>query len=211
MNSRHLAVIPAILALVSCGGGTSPETEKKAEPAKTETAAPAAPVAAKAAFFDAYKPAFQWARDMQPLKIESGELSSFKNADGKAAVWKITFGSPSRKEARTWTYAIAADAANDIPTKGLSVGSALPWPGPSRDVMPFTSSDVATDSDAAFKAAAESELGAKFLKEHPDKNWSMTLGNAARFSGPVWRVMWGDNKMGYLAFVDARSGKVLKK
>ena len=47
---------------------------------------------------------------------------------------------------------------------------------------------------------------------HPDKTLSsFALGNTFRFQPPVWYLMWGDKKSGYVAFIDANSGKVLKQ
>jgi hypothetical protein len=42
------------------------------------------------------------------------------------------------------------------------------------------------------------------VKEHPDKEAALTLGNnVARFNVPVWYVQWGTTKLGYAAFVNA--------
>jgi hypothetical protein len=49
------------------------------------------------------------------------------------------------------------------------------------------------------------------LKKNPDKALSsFALGNTFGFHAPVWYLMWGDKKSGYIAYVDANSGKVLK-
>ena len=65
------------------------------------------------------------------------------------------------------------------------------------------------DSDAAYQAAAAD--GAAWLKKNPDKKLSsFQLGNTYRFQAPIWYLMWGDKKSGYVAFVDATSGKVVK-
>ena len=48
---------------------------------------------------------------------------------------------------------------------------------------------------------------------NPDKKLStIALGNTYRFQMPVWYMVWGDAKTGgYVAYVDASNGKVLKK
>jgi hypothetical protein len=65
------------------------------------------------------------------------------------------------------------------------------------------------DSDTAYKAAAAE--AADWLKKNPDKKLTtIALGNTAKFQLPVWYVQWGDAKGGYVVYVDATNGKVLK-
>jgi len=75
----------------------------------------------------------------------------------------------------------------------------------STDAMPFQLFEFAIDSDAAYQTAFAKAEG--WVKEHPNKDAAFTLGsNAARFHGPVWFVLWGNNKSGYAAFVNATTG-----
>lgn len=130
-----------------------------------------------------------------------------KNDAGKAVMWTAAFASPSRHEARVFTYAVAAHAPDIY--KGVTVGHSLPWGGPTRDVMPFQSSDFSIDSDAAYKTALPQ--ASAWASKHPSQEVSFTLGNAARFSGPVWYVLWGDKKAGYGVFVSAQTGALVKE
>jgi hypothetical protein len=164
------------------------------------------PVAARTAFFEAYKPARTWAPDLLALSVVSGEVPGFKNEDGKAGLWAITFVSPARKEARTFTYAIA-DSGQDI-HKGVTIGNVLVWGGATRDSKPFSSSEFAVDSDAAYKTAAAK--GAAWIKSHPGMKATLRLGNASRFSAPIWYIQWGTSKNGYVALVNATTGELNK-
>ncbi|HTS63746.1 MAG TPA: hypothetical protein VMH28_17095 [Candidatus Acidoferrales bacterium] len=197
--------IVAALLLPAC-------TEAPKAPAKAETAAskePAKPpeaVTAQLAFYEMYKPARAWATDLLALSLVGGEVPNIKNEGGKAGMWTATFVSPSRKEARVFTYAVAA-GGEDIP-KGVSVGNALPWGGATPTSKPFANSEFAVDSDAAYKVAAEK--AADWLSKHPDEKVTFRLGNASRFSAPVWYIMWGTTKNGYAALVNATTGTILK-
>jgi hypothetical protein len=93
-------------------------------------------------------------------------------------------------------------------SKGITVGNALTWNGPTRDAMPFETSDFSVDSDAAYRVALVQ--AAAWVKQHPDKPASLALGNTAQFTGPVWYVLWGDRKSGYAVYVSARTGQVVK-
>lgn len=208
MNKKILltaGVMVATLALSACSEAPKTvakvETEAKKEPAKAPEA-----VTAQRAFYEMYKPARAWATDLLALSVTSGELPSIKNEDGKAGLWTAVFVSPSRKEARSFTYA-AADSGADI-RKGVSVSNALAWGGATPASKPFSNGEFAVDSDAAYKTAFEKAAG--WLKTHPNQKVTFRLGNASRFAAPVWYVMWGTTKNGYAALVNATTGAIVK-
>jgi hypothetical protein len=193
------AVIGAVLLLTACSDSSNTSTENK-------NAGPSTPVTGKTAFWEMYKSAHSWAADLVPLKLESKTIPGIKNDGGNAAMWSATFGSSRKREAIELTYAVAAHAPDIY--KGVSIGHAVPWGGPNRDAMPFQTSDLQTDSDAAFKtASADADA---WLKKHPGQDVSFQLGNAARFPAPVWYVLWGDKKTGYSVYVNTVTGKVVK-
>jgi hypothetical protein len=205
MNKQVLftaTVFLATLALSACSQAPSTvEAEAKKEPAKTPEA-----ITAQRAFYEMYKPARAWASDLLALSVISGEVPNIKNEDGKAGLWTAIFVSPSRKEARSFTFAVV-DSGADI-RKGVNVSNALAWGGATRTSKPFSNSDFAVDSDAAYKAAFEKAAG--WLKKHPNQKATFRLGNASRFAAPVWYVMWGTNKNGYAALVNATTGAIVK-
>lgn len=197
----------ASLFLSGCSQGTQPTPVAENE-VKEEPPAPVEPVTAKTALWPMYMSARGWTTDFVILKMEPKEVPGFKNEGGKAAMWQATFASPSRHEYRVYTYAIAAHPPDIY--KGVVVGRALPWGGATRDVMPIQLSEWNVDSDAAYKAAVTD--GAAWLKKNPDKKLTeLALGNAYRFGEPVWFMEWGNKKSGYIAFVDANTGHLVKK
>ena len=88
----------------------------------------AEPVDARTAFYEMYKPARSWASDVLPLTLASGDAPNIKDKDGKFGKWIAVFVSPSRHEARTFTY-----------TVGLAVtaGAAETWSGATTKSRPF--------------------------------------------------------------------------
>jgi hypothetical protein len=208
MNNKVLltaTVMAATLVLSACSGGPKTvakvETETKKEPAKAPEA-----ITAQRAFYETYKPARAWATDLLALSVTSGEVPDIKNEDGKAGLWTVIFVSLSRKEARSFTYAVVGSGA-DI-RKGVNVSNALPWGGATPTSKPFSNSEFAVDSDAAYKAAHEKAAG--WLKTHQNQKATLRLGNASRFAAPVWYVMWGTTKNGYAALVNATTGAIVK-
>ena len=205
-NYAKSAVALTFLMLAACSPSPKPAaTETTTESQTKEASGPPQPVSGKTAYWEMYKSARAWATDLQPLRLESKEIPGIKNEDGKAAMWTAILGSPSKKEYCTFTYAIVAHSPDIY--KGVTIGRTLPWSGPTRDAMPFKTSD-AIDSDAAFQAASKD--AAAWLKKHPETQASLTLENAFRFPAPVWFVLWGNNKSGYAAYVNASSGTVMK-
>ena len=116
-------------------------------------------------------------------------------------MWTAVFVSPSRNEARTFTYSVAS--AEGI-HKGLDVSPPQTWSGATPSSRPFQTMDFSTDSDAAYQVAyAKAE---SWVKQHPDKRVVFTLGNASRFPTPVWYILWGSKSSGYSVLVSATTG-----
>lgn len=196
----------ALLGLAACSSTPTPAPTTETPVVEKKPAGPPEPVAAKTAYYEMYTPAHSWATDLVGLSLVSGDVAGVKNADGKFGMWTAVFASPSLHQARTYTYAVA-DALPAV-QKGVKAESPIPWAGPNTKVMPFDNSDFKTDSDAAYTAALEK--AGDWVKEHQDKTPVLTLGNTSRFPTPVWYILWGDAKSGYVVFVNAVTGQVVQ-
>jgi len=208
MRKNRLQALLAFAVLVTTACGQAPKAPatkaNTVEAATKPSAGPLQPVSGQTAFWEMYKSAFAWARDVQPLILTSKDLAGFKNEGGNAALWSATFASASKAEARTFTYSIAETPEL---AKGVNVGGPIRWGGPTREVMPFQTYEFNSDSTAAFQAAS---VAAKdWLAKNPRKPVSFTLGSNYHFSSPVWYVCWGSKKSGYAAFVNATNGHVI--
>jgi hypothetical protein len=207
-NLSLLLLLVAALLMAACSENQQPQSSQAATDAKAASATPE-PVTGKTAYWAMYKSAYTWANDVVPLKLESKSVAGVKNDAGKAGMWTGTFGSARRAEVVEISYSVVADPATDT-MKGVSVGHGLPYSGPTPDVMPFQGSDIAFDSDAAYKTASVEAAG--WLKTHPDKQPEFILGNNLRtFAAPVWYVKWGDTKDGYNAFINTKTGAIAKR
>lgn len=200
--------IMAVTVLLLAGCTQSPKTPvNDTSAAATKPAGPPQLVTAQTAFGILYKSALAWTPDVVMLKLAAKEVPGFKNEDGKAAMWEATFASPSLHRYRVDTYSIATVLPGIH--KGGAAGLPLPWGGVTRDTMPIDPSSFSVDSDAAYTTAAAD--AAAWLKKNPDKTLSsLVLGNVFKLHALVWYVMWGTEKSGYVAIVDANTGKVLK-
>ncbi|HYX52363.1 MAG TPA: hypothetical protein VE783_02865 [Candidatus Limnocylindrales bacterium] len=208
-NRLHVLVAcAAMFLLISCGQSPQPPTVVSANTSTDNAPSQAAQsVTGKTAFFEMYKTARTWSRDLLPLTLQSKPMPGTTIDSGNAVLWSATFASPSQHQSRTFTYCAIAKPPEHY--KGVSVGNSVPWGGPTSDALPFDTYEVSVDSDAAFKTASAD--AAAWLKKNPGKEVSVALGNAAQFRQPVWLFLWGDRKSGYAVYVSAKTGAVVKK
>jgi hypothetical protein len=194
-------VVAVTVLFTACSHDISNPTST-AEVLPKEATAPPEPVAAQSAFFEMYKPVRNWAPDVYPLSLASGEVPGVTNQGGKAGLWTAVFVSPSRHEARTLVYSVIDSGSNT--RKGVNMGGAQSWSGPTPKAKPFQVSEFVINSDAAYKTAMEK--AGPWVQKHPNKSLSMFLASAQRQQGPVWYFLWGDTKSGYLAHINATTG-----
>ena len=126
---------------------------------------------------------------------------------GKAAAWQAIFVSGSGK-ARSYTFSVIEAAGNLH--QGVFAGAIESWAGPRGQEAPFDIAAVKTDSDEAYRAAAE--RSADYLRKNANKPVSFLLERTNRFPDPTWRVIWGESvaSSDYSVFVDASTGKLLE-
>lgn len=203
--SRIAVSALTLTALLGCSSSTPPAATGSASHAASASAAVTV-VAAKDPFWMMYKAAHEWAPDVEAIRVTQKELEGYKNDAGKAGLWEAAFASPSLRQYRLYTYAVA-----DVPPsvfRGVTSGMPMAWGGETRDAMPIDTTLFNIDSDEAFHAASAD--AAEWLKRNPGKELAaLELGQTARFSGPVWYAQWGTRAGGYSALVDATTGKVL--
>jgi hypothetical protein len=190
---------------ISCS--SAPTEAAKTEKATEKAAVAEAPVTGKTAFWEMYKLGHAWAADMQVLYLKSGSLEGVeaKGKEGQATEWTLMVASPSKKEAHEFRYRAITQGTK---RRGVISGAIQPWGGPTAKGQPFTTSEMKLDSDEALAKA--SEKAAAWAKENPGKEVSFYLGKESKYPAPVWAVLWGGEKSGYLVIVNALDGSVQK-
>ena len=199
------ATLAGVLMLAGCSDSTPPPAETKTDTPK-KPAVPEGAITAMTAFDPVYKIARQIAPDVQTASIAGNEVDGVKSGEGKYAQWTMIFVSASKQSATTFVY---TTVAHDNLLKGANRTDSIKWAGPTRDATPFANG-VATDSDAAYKAAAESDKAKEWLGKNAGKPvTTFALGQASSFPAPMWYIMWGDKKAGgYAVYVNSSTGQV---
>lgn len=197
----------AVAVLLFAGCSSSTPVPAGGAGAASAPAGPPEMVTAKTAFWPMVKSAQVWASDAEPMKVAPKDVQGFTNDGGKAAMWQVTFGSPSKHQFRVYSYAITS-VPPDV-QKGVTAGLAQPWGGQTRDDMPIDTTMFTIDSDAAYKTAAAE--AAVWITKNPGKPpTSLELGCTYALHAPVWYIAWGNKTNGYIALVNASTGEMFK-
>lgn len=187
------------IATVACTGSAPPPPR---EPEKPEE-----PITGRTAFQRVFGTARAWAPDVQILRMQNVNLKEVKSSEGKSGAWLITFVSPSRQQARTFSWsAIEGEGLH----KGVFSQPAESYSGPRGQSAPFLLQALKTDTDAALETAAK--RSANYIKKNPDSPMIFLLEMTKRHPNPTWRVIWGDSvgTSNYSVFVDAATGNYVE-
>src|SRR5437868_7512976 len=87
---KKLVIVMAVLVLAMLAGCSSEEPKPQEKPKGPEL------VTGRTAFQKVYVAARGWARDAQPYRLESQISADSKGKDGKSAIWRGFFASPSQ-------------------------------------------------------------------------------------------------------------------
>lgn len=207
MKRLPLVSLVPILFLSACAD----EPVKKAE-TKKEAEKPVAPVSGNSAFFQMLAAARGWATDIEVLQVRSIQLPGVPREAGKAAAWEARFVSPSRRQARSYTYSVIEAEGNLH--KGVFAGLEESWSGPRGSAKPFSYQAVKKDTVAAYETAVKKGKGAaQYIKKYGEERpVNFLMEQTSRFPSVTWRVIWGETvgTSNYSVFVDASTGEYLE-
>jgi hypothetical protein len=202
MRLRKPAIFLActMALFVSC---TTEAPKKAKEPEK-----PAEPVGGRYAFHQTYVTARTWATDLELLRVRNLPMENAPVAPGKSAVWEITFVSPSKGRAKSYTYSVIQ---TENIHKGVFGGLEENYAGPRGQVSAFPIAALKTDTVEAWEAAAEKSK--EYITKNPDKPITYLLEKTPRHPNPAWRVIWGTSVAAsdYSVYVDASTGAFLER
>jgi len=195
--AEALIVTALLAALCAC----SSEPSKPSEPAKPE---PSELLTARSAFQKMFIAARGWARDSQPYRIESSPTPDSNGHDGKSAVWRASFGSPSQRSIKSylWSGSVAPDAA----PRGVNPGTEDTYSPSNASTHIFDIAFLKVDSDQAF-ATAQKHGGDKVLEGGPD----IAISYMCDWNHNTNELVWHVNYSGKLRVaVNASTGEFIR-
>ena len=181
---RLYAVFLSLLFLAGC----SSEQSKPAVPPK-----PMEPelLTGRSAFQKMYIQARGWAPDAKPFRLESQVNKDSNGHDGKAAIWRASFASPSKGAIKPFVW--SGTDSSDAPSRGLSPGTEDSYSETNSNTKIFDVAFMKVDSDTAFEEA-QKHGGNKVLANNPN----LPVFYIADWKGSenelIWHVIYGNDR-----------------
>jgi hypothetical protein len=163
----------------AAGPTTGHSTSRAPAPAKLETG--------RVAFQYTYVAARAWRPDAQPISLESQPTKAANGQDGKAAVWRGTFGSASRQAMKSWSW--SGVDAEDAPPEGINPGGEDSWNSNNVSEKSFDFLFLKVDSEDALKTAL-AHGGKQRLAKEPDARVKYALHWDPRANALHWVVIF---------------------
>jgi hypothetical protein len=203
---RKLAIICFIasLSLTGCSSnnpGESHSTKPAPKQAEYETG--------RVAFQKMYLSARGWSADATPFRLQSQYTPDAPTGEGKAGLWRASFGSPARRMMKMfiWSGLVGPDA----PEQGITFSAEDSWSATNTSTRVFNFDFLKVDSDKAYEVAQKNG-GSKLTQKNPKQPIYFVLDWDGDKNQLVWHVIYGttqdDTKLRIA--VDASTGEFLR-
>ena len=183
------------VAILTAGCSSTENKPKKSTPAPATTAPPEKKepmlYTGQEAFNRMMGLALKWSTDAQPARLESVLTSEATGQDGKSAVWRGYFASPSRRS--TKTIVCSGSRRPDAPPFGVSTEGADNAYNAESASLIFSQYLLKTDTDKAF-AMAQQHGGDAILKKDAKQSVMYVLLKDRKLNVPVWYVIYGTSE-----------------
>lgn len=187
-----------LISLASCTSGSNQPAPPPKEEPKTEL------LTGRIAFQKMFVAGRGWARDAQPYRIESYITADANGHEGKAALWRASFGSPSMRATKPWVW--SGSIAPDAPARGVNPGTEDSYSPANASTQIFDSLFLKIDSEQAF-AAAQKHGGEKVLEKASDTPVTYVCDWNHNTNELVWHVIYGPRLR---VAVNASTGEFLR-
>jgi len=205
---KAIANISAVFALLALLAACSSQPSQPPETSKPEPKGPEL-LTGRSAFQKDYVAARGWARDAQAFRIESVATTDGKGHDGKWAVWRSAFASPSQRAVKSYVW--SGSAATDGPERGINPSTEDSYNPSNATTQVFDAAFLKIDSDQAL-ATAQKHGGEKILEKSPDAPVTYVCDWNHNTNQLVWHVIYGTNRDSakLTVAVDASTGEFIR-
>ena len=176
----------AVLVLLALFTACSSDSGKPAE-TKPEVKGPEL-ITARSAFQKVYVAARGWNQDAKPYRLESTVTSDGNGQDGKWAVWRGSFASPTQRSVKSYTW--SGSAADGAPSRGVNPGIEDSYSPTNSSTQVFDMALLKIDSDQAF-ATAQKHGGDKILEKEPNTPVIYVCDWNRNTNELIWHVIYG--------------------
>src|SRR5580698_8101794 len=181
MRKLALLICIAALSLVGCSSNTPGESQPaKSAPKQADYAT------GRVAFQKMYLSARGWAGDATPFRLQSQFTADAPSGEGKAGLWRASFGSPARRMMKmfVWSGLVGPDA----PEQGISFSAEDSYNPANSSTLVFDLAFLKIDSDQAYDVA-QKHGGDKLTGKDPKQPVFFVLDWDASKNQLVWHVI----------------------
>lgn len=180
-----LAILLSLLLLNACTSNNEKSEESKPAPKTTDL------LTGRSGFQKSYISARGWSADSQPYRIQSSVTSDGNGHDGKAAIWRASFASPSRRSVKSFTW--SGSIADGAPEKGVNPGVEDSYSPTNTSTQVFDANFLKIDSDQAFDTA-QKHGGDKVMEKDANTPVTYVCDWNHNSNELVWHVIYGTSR-----------------
>jgi hypothetical protein len=179
---KRLSLSMLILALLAgCSTQSNQPVEKpKPKPPEFQTG--------RLIFQQLFIAAHGWARDVQPVRLQSHVTPGNKDREGKSTVWSCFFASPALRGLKSFTW--SGSDAPDVPERGILPGGLDTYNPSNASTAVFDVRFLKIDSDQAYEVA-QKHGGEKVLAKNADLPVAYVLDWQPAANILIWHVIYG--------------------
>ena len=205
---RAITTASAVLTLLVLLTACSSQPSQPAETAKPEPKGPDL-LTGRSAFQKSFIAARGWQRDAQAFRIESVATTDTNGHDGKWAVWRAEFASPTQRAVKSFIW--SGSAASDAPARGINPSIEDGYNPSNASTQVFDAAFLKIDSDQAV-AAAQKHGGDKILEKSPDTPVTFVCDWNHNTNQLIWHVIYGTSRDSakLTVSVDASTGDFIR-
>jgi hypothetical protein len=198
-----LAVGISLAVLSGCSSENKPAASEKPEVKAPDL------VGGLSGFHRSYVAARSWNQDAQPYRIEAVATNEGNGRDGKWAIWRSSFASPSARSEKTFTW--SGSNADGSPSRGVNPGVEDSYSPSNTSTLVFDPQFLKIDSDQALETAKK-HGGDKILEGSPDTPVMYVCDWNHNTNQLIWHVIFGPAREGakLVVSVDASSGEFIR-
>jgi len=185
MRKSAFVCLFAVLLLTSCSSNKPSETSSSPQPA----APPAEYETGRVAFQKMYLSAHGWASDAQPFRLQSQYTTGAAVNEGKAGIWRASFGSPGKRMMKMFMW--SGFTGPDAPERGITFSAEDSWSPENTSTKIFQFGFLKVDSDKAYEVA-DKNGGSKLVKKDPKQPVFFVLDWDASKNTLLWHVIYGE-------------------
>lgn len=188
MRKFAFACLCAVM-LAACSSNKPTESQSPAKSAPKQ----AEYLTGRVAFQQMYISARGWAADATPFRLQSQFTTDAPVGEGKAGLWRASFGSPGRRLMKMfiWSGLVGPDA----PEPGITFSAEDSWNPANTSTHVFNFEFLKIDSDQAYQVA-EKNGGSKLTQKDPKQPVYFILDWNAPKNELLWHVIYGQSMDG---------------